>query len=55
MAVLLGEPQVMKEQEMRQLREQLNLVQHRHPRLRLLHLLRSPLRGTPMAGQSAVP
>ena len=49
MAVLLGELQVM-EEEMRQLRGQLNLVQHHHPRLRLLHLLRSPLREIPIAG-----
>jgi hypothetical protein len=55
MAVLLGGLQVMEEQEMRQLRGQLNLVQHHHPRLRLLHLLRSPLRGIPVADQLAVP
>ena len=55
MAVLLGELQVMEEQEMRQLRGQLNLVQHRHPRLRLLRRLRNPLRGIPIASPSAVP
>ena len=50
MAVLLGELQVMEEQEMRQLQGQLNLVQHHRPRPRLLHLLRSPLHGIPIAG-----
>jgi len=55
MAVLLGELQVMGEQEMRQLRGQLNLVQRHPPRLRLLHHLRSPLRGIPIADQLAVP
>ena len=50
MAVLLGELRVIGEQEMRQLRGQLNLVQHHPPRLRLRLLLRSPLRGIPIAG-----